>query len=86
MVLVMGSFAMPTLSVRKLLLVINVSAHVETVGEGMEPTATVSCNILGITQRGNMETFTNKTFRSYSMIVWYIGDNHLGIKKSLSSW
>lgn len=48
MVLAMDSFAMPTPSARKELMVINTSAHAETVGEGMEPTALVSCEKLGI--------------------------------------
>ena len=67
MVLVMESFAMPTPSARKELLVINVSAHVETVGEEMEHTALVSCEKLGIGHRGNKETLSNKIFRSYIM-------------------
>jgi len=41
MVLAMESFAMPTPSARKELMVINTSAHAETVGEGMEPTALI---------------------------------------------
>lgn len=42
MVLVMASFAMPTPLARIALLVINVSVHAETAGEGMEPTVLVS--------------------------------------------
>jgi len=72
MVLAMESFAMPTPSARKELMVINTSAHAETVGEGMEPTALVSCEKLGIKQRENKKTSSNKIFRLYVMIVWYM--------------
>ena len=47
MVLVVGSFAMPAPSARKVLLVINVSAHAETAGEEMGPTVPVCCEQLG---------------------------------------
>lgn len=47
MVLVMASFAMPTPLARIALLVINVSVHAETAGEGMEPTVLVSYEKLG---------------------------------------
>ena len=46
MVLVMGSFAMPAPPARKVLLVINVSAHAETAGEEMGPTVPVCCEQL----------------------------------------
>lgn len=47
MVLVMASFAMQTPLARTALLVINVSVHAETAGEGMELTVLVSYGKLG---------------------------------------
>lgn len=53
MVLVMASFAMQTPLARIALLVINVSVHAETAGEGMEPSVLVSYEKLGYIAKGN---------------------------------
>lgn len=68
MVLVMAPFAMPTPSARKVLLVINVSAHVEKAGEGMEPTVLVSCEKLGIKAiREQEKTVTNNILLDHTL-------------------
>ena len=81
MVLVMASFAMPAPPARKVFLVMNVSAHVGTAGEGMELIVPVSCDKLAIrATREQEKTVTNNIiFRSYVMkyalripIVWCI--------------
>lgn len=57
MVLVMESFAMPAPPARKLYLVISVSAHVKTAGEGMGPTVPVSCEHQGSNGRQSQTIF-----------------------------
>ena len=57
MVLVMEFFAMPAPLARRGLLVINVSAHVKTAGEGMGPTVPVSCEHQGSNRKQSQTVF-----------------------------
>ena len=64
MVRAMASFVIPTPSARKVVLVISVSAHVDKVGEGMEPTVLVSREKLVTSAKRNRRNILNNKLAS----------------------